>query len=107
MTAVRPAEGSASLPPDADGSLLIANLDTSAIHRVDRVGAAIWSAIDGTRDAAGIAAVAAESLGIEQASRFAEATAAFLETLVTLGLVDGPLTGGEAARCGATPGADG
>jgi hypothetical protein len=84
---VRRSPASASLEPGADGSVLVANVDTSVIHRIDRTGAAIWDAIDGRRDLPGVAAAAARTLAIRPAVGFADACLAFVERLDALGLV--------------------
>lgn len=87
MSAVWRSPASASLDAEPDGSVVVANLDASAIHRIDRTGAAIWGAIDGRRDERAIVSAAAETLGIEPSEMFARACLTFLAQLEELGLV--------------------
>ena len=85
---VRRAAATASLPPGPDGRLVVAHLDTSEVYHLDATGAAIWLAVDGRRNAGGIAVAVAERLGVPSSALVEPSCRDFVGELLRLGLIE-------------------
>lgn len=87
VSGFRRSPASAALDPAPDGSIVVADLDTSVIHHIDRTGAAIWSAVGQGRELAAIVVAAAAALGVDPTPAFEDACRDFLAQLEARGLL--------------------
>lgn len=72
---------------EVDGETVLLDANTGALHRLNDVGAAIWSQLDGSKPLSSIVAELSEESGAEP-DRVAHDVQEFLGQLVQLGLVE-------------------